>query len=45
VRPNRNASPLPLLDHLRVSLFDESAGYVTDDPLLPKADEERIVVF
>src|SRR3981081_632745 len=25
VRPNRNASPLPLLDHLRVSLFDESA--------------------
>src|SRR5712671_1260040 len=25
VRPNRNASPLPLLDHLGVSLFDESA--------------------
>src|SRR6202162_4739966 len=25
VRPHRNASPLPLLDHLRVSLFDESA--------------------
>src|SRR5664279_4736978 len=25
VRPNRNASPLPLLDHSRDSLFDESA--------------------
>ena len=25
VRPNRNAAPLPLLDHLRVSLLDESA--------------------
>src|ERR1017187_8640163 len=25
VIPNRNASPLPLLDHLRVSLLDESA--------------------
>src|SRR5437879_2618535 len=25
VRPNRNASPLPLLDHFRVGLFDESA--------------------
>src|SRR5437899_12666359 len=25
LRPNRNASPLPLHDHFRVSLFDESA--------------------
>src|SRR5712691_3710053 len=47
VRPNRNASPLPLLDHLRVSLFDESAdmGERLAPPVVqfldPRVDQPR----
>src|SRR3981081_3311787 len=47
VRPNRNASPLPLLDHLRVSLFDESAdmGERLASPVVqfldPRVDQPR----
>src|SRR5437016_14171817 len=47
VRPNRNASPLPLLDHLRVGLFDESAdmGERLAPPVVqfldPRVDQPR----
>src|SRR5664280_1287434 len=47
VRPNRNASPLPLLDHLRISLFDESAdmGERLAPPVVqlldPRVDQPR----
>src|ERR1700730_5208234 len=47
VRPNRNASPLPLLDHLGVSLFDERAdmGERLAPPVVqfldPRVDQPR----
>src|ERR1017187_2401684 len=47
VIPNRNASPLPLLDHLRISLFDQSPdmGERLAPPVIqffdPRVDQPR----